>query len=790
MMFAISMQSPAQMFWNHHASFAGNSASYVSVPSSPSIDLTGSFTLEAWVNPLSLSVSSKGIISKGSTLGTGLRYGMRILTSGKISLNTNGGQKLVSSSALTINKWTHIAGTYNSSTNTYSIFINGQLDTVATVTGTPPITNSDSLFIGISGSSTPFNGKLDEVRIWNRGLGSDEISSNYRTSLTATGGIYSGLMLSIPFQKENASGTVFSVKDYSGNDNDGNARNVTGVDESYKPLNTISQNESAEFDGDEDYLAAGNNSMLNPTNSICLDMWIYPRDVSTGTIISKNNQYELYLFNGYLIGKINGIMIDVGIVISPDQWTKITFQYSFGIVAFAINGKYRSQNNAVFQPINAGTDSLFIGGIPGSGTDFNGFIDEVHLFDFFYSDTDIFSLAYRSTEATAPQFPNDTRLSYNLDGSPFDNNDSGGPRLYFRNNARFSNPATVSAKPVSPVLRDISNTMINAYYLFETGNVRIPSSGTTGSSLMATDVNIHQTISDIDLFVMINHTNLSSLRVTLIAPNNDSMTVINGYSNATQDNNLITLFDDNADSSAVSGKYASLYTRVKPMNSFSAAFGGDNTFGQWRVRVHDDAAGDTGRFLMCGIRFNNMTQREFNLSITNYIQGFYDAVTDSHVQDTMKILVRESTAPFQIVGESKGFSSHFGTTKLSFDGLFNSRPYYLQLDHRNSIGIWSANPKIFVYYNSSSLFYLSSIAAYGNNLVQVDASPIVFALYGGDQNQDGVVSLNDIVNVYNSASSFTTGYIQSDMTGDNIANLNDIVLTYNNSSLFIHTITP
>ncbi|MBK7160128.1 MAG: hypothetical protein IPH77_16750 [Ignavibacteria bacterium] len=55
----------AQMFWNQTASFAGNSASYISVPNSSSLNLTGSFSIEVWINPSITGGASKGHCFQG-----------------------------------------------------------------------------------------------------------------------------------------------------------------------------------------------------------------------------------------------------------------------------------------------------------------------------------------------------------------------------------------------------------------------------------------------------------------------------------------------------------------------------------------------------------------------------------------------------------------------------------------------------------------------------------------------------------------------------------------------------
>ena len=219
----------AQMFWNQTCSFAGNSSSYVAVPNSSTLNITSSFSIQAWINPSNLIISSKGIVSKGGALGSsGLCCQTEYVR--RISIITNGNTRLVSkaSTALTTSKWTHVTVTYDASTLAFNIFINGSLDTTSLFLGATPPSNTDSLYIGISGGSTPFAGQLDEIRIWNKALNSTEAAQNYKTSLGANTGIYSGLIMSMTFQDDESLGTPFSLSDMIWNNNNGVNRGVTG----------------------------------------------------------------------------------------------------------------------------------------------------------------------------------------------------------------------------------------------------------------------------------------------------------------------------------------------------------------------------------------------------------------------------------------------------------------------------------------------------------------------------------------------------------------------------------
>jgi subtilisin-like proprotein convertase family protein len=87
------------------------------------------------------------------------------------------------------------------------------------------------------------------------------------------------------------------------------------------------------------------------------------------------------------------------------------------------------------------------------------------------------------------------------------------------------------------------------FYMSNAGE-RIPSSGTSGFMISDTiDVPLNQTITDINVFVGLNHTDEDNLILSLISPSGTSVTL---YSTSNLINNfddIVTIFDDEADSS-------------------------------------------------------------------------------------------------------------------------------------------------------------------------------------------------------------------------------------------------
>ncbi|MBS1516865.1 MAG: FG-GAP repeat protein [Bacteroidetes bacterium] len=181
-----------------------------------------------------------------------------------------------------------------------------------------------------------------------------------------------------------------------------------------------------------------------------------------------------------------------------------------------------------------------------------------------------------------------------------------------------------------------------------------------------------------------------------------------------------------------------------------------------------------------------------NIDLSVIMEGFYNASFNTmNISDTVKVYLRSSASPYSIIDSSKSVINS-GTHTGSF-AIYNatSGNYYLSIRHRNTIETWSAGSINYSAGGSVNYsFITSSSQAFGSNMKQVDASPVRYRIYSGDENQNGIVDLTDVVNVSNAASSFTNGYVISDMNGDNIVDLSDLVLTSNNASAFVAAIVP
>lgn len=178
------------------------------------------------------------------------------------------------------------------------------------------------------------------------------------------------------------------------------------------------------------------------------------------------------------------------------------------------------------------------------------------------------------------------------------------------------------------------------------------------------------------------------------------------------------------------------------------------------------------------------------LSLTAFIEGFYNSASNSMIMDTMTVYLRNITAPYNKVDSSRAVLNSSGVGSFNFSNPVDGINYFIVIKHRNSIETWSNSGNAF---SSGLLNYNFSSAAnkaFGNNLQQVDATPVVYAIFSGDVNQDGTVDATDLSFIDNDASNFISGYVKTDLTGDDFVDATDAALADNNAANFVSVARP
>jgi len=148
---------------------------YVNIPDDTQLDITGDITLMAWVNTPGGGFDNiivKGVLGSAYALflnSLGLEY----------NLGTYSGS---TGESIPADTWTHVALTYDGS----NIRIYRNSAEVVTVPSFGSLgTNAGDLQIGAAQGTSPFIGKIDDVRIYNQALSQAEIQGDMNTPVGA-----------------------------------------------------------------------------------------------------------------------------------------------------------------------------------------------------------------------------------------------------------------------------------------------------------------------------------------------------------------------------------------------------------------------------------------------------------------------------------------------------------------------------------------------------------------------------------------------------------------------------
>jgi|GEM_PF-1642630 gliding motility-associated-like protein len=181
---AITVTVPAAPYpYDRAVNFA--STGYLTKATTSSLGLTN-FTVEAWIYPTAFN-NYAGIVAKQDfqlMTATNGALAFMIERSWSWELRTS------ATNVLTLNKWQHVAASYNASTKQMKMYVDGVLvDTYTRTQSFVPDFTTANLTVGYNngtGNGSPsrnFAGNIDEVKVWNAVKTDAEISINYATQL-------------------------------------------------------------------------------------------------------------------------------------------------------------------------------------------------------------------------------------------------------------------------------------------------------------------------------------------------------------------------------------------------------------------------------------------------------------------------------------------------------------------------------------------------------------------------------------------------------------------------------
>jgi hypothetical protein len=148
----------------------------VTVPDSNSLDLTNGMTLEAWVNPTITGDWKTVMLKEQPGQLVYALYGSNAANRPSGHVFVGADRELNGTAAVAVNTWTHLATTYDGTTQ--RMFVNGTQVATRAQTGSMPA-STGALRIGGNNVWTEwFAGRIDDVRIYRRALTAAEIQAD------------------------------------------------------------------------------------------------------------------------------------------------------------------------------------------------------------------------------------------------------------------------------------------------------------------------------------------------------------------------------------------------------------------------------------------------------------------------------------------------------------------------------------------------------------------------------------------------------------------------------------
>jgi hypothetical protein len=329
------------------------------------LDIADEITIELWLDPDSFG-SEEDILFKDASytvqLGTAspfdsIRWGVNVSGSFRYLTTPIG---ILNSGA-----FQHVAVTYNISSRVQRIYVQGREITSITLSALSDYnisTNNNNLLVGSDGSapnSDTFDGRIDQVIIYNRTLSADEIREHANTKLIDETGINNGTRFKYDENLFNYSGKL---------------------------------GPALEFDGVDDFVSINDSNSLDLNESFSISFWTYPTTLNKNqTFLAKGSGTTAnYFINykttsqlefGFYNGGLRSLFVNAS-SITVNQWNLITVTRndSSNISRVYINGINKGDSPLNFDVLTNDFD-LKIGSFPEFDQNFTGLIDELVIYN-------------------------------------------------------------------------------------------------------------------------------------------------------------------------------------------------------------------------------------------------------------------------------------------------------------------------------------------------------------------------------------------------------------------------
>jgi hypothetical protein len=405
--------------YNSAVDFNG-STQYITVADNSSLK-PNFITVEYWMYLKTGSDTNARIIDKSDNTSSGYRFVKHqntndcggVTANDKVSFQINTASLAMecinTASAVSQNAWTHITGTYDGAT--IAIYVNGILsNSRAAAGGNLTYTNSATLDFGSDGGvGFPYMGTLDTIRIFNYARTPAQIAWDYNK-----GGPVAW------WKMDECQGTV--INDASGNSNTGtltiggSGTNTTAgtcqTSGAWYNGATGKRNYSMDFDGTDDLINFTSTNVIN-VSAGSIAMWFKPSSTQNGSNYylfshpQTGTNSRIYINTNATGTSIKGRLGDgttiADITITANTWHHLALEWNGTTAAMYVDGINRT-TTATFNGLSSTISGSSIGNFTDGVQGYTGQIDEVKIFNYALTPTQVMTLyndgAYRTGPVT------------------------------------------------------------------------------------------------------------------------------------------------------------------------------------------------------------------------------------------------------------------------------------------------------------------------------------------------------------------------------------------------------
>lgn len=367
---------------------------FASVTSTLGITGNATFTLSAWIRPD--SVGSAATIA-GFIGGGGAGDAAMILApngSGSVGLWMNSCGAVTGTGVITTGSWQHIVitKTAGSSATTVTLYVNGVSQSLSTqFSSCTPSIASTRFNVGsgwnASNSDQLFDGRIDEVRVYNRALSSTEVTALYGQTRI--------MKLDKPGPLADAN-LVFYLKM---NESSGDAVDASGNGLTFTNNSSVGRANGKIFGAGSfsggNYFSRADSAALSPTTAATWSFWFYKTSAYSGSSNMLTSKWSFNSTNGWghrtngtefeaSLENYNYAGITSGLNLAANTWYHAVVVFNgagvgnSGRLKVYINGseKTLTYTGTIPSTISDTTNAFEIGGWSNIGYYFAGIIDE------------------------------------------------------------------------------------------------------------------------------------------------------------------------------------------------------------------------------------------------------------------------------------------------------------------------------------------------------------------------------------------------------------------------------